>query len=358
MGRRTNLRDLIGVLKDKASLSKAALLSKPNTSSANLAVLRATTHEPSIPPNEKHVAALLSFGHSSRATASTCIEALMDRLQNTHNSSVALKCLITVHIIIKRGSFILQDQLSIYPSSGGRNYLNLSNFRDYSTPKTWELSLWVRWYARVLEQLLLCSRVLGFFLCSSSYTSEKDTVEEKVSALLNRDLLREIDALVGVIEEICRAPDSVHVQGNSLVYEVMEFVRTDYLSAQNEILLRVIEFRERLDSLSFGESVELVCTLKRLEECKERLLLLFMNTKTTTESIWDLVSEIKNNLGMMKECRNDGRLVRTGRRERGSESARFGGQVVRSGDSVLFSSGRVDLNRVPFTILESVASDE
>ncbi|XP_010266629.1 PREDICTED: putative clathrin assembly protein At4g40080 [Nelumbo nucifera] len=360
MGRRTKLRDIVGALKDKASISKAALLSKPNTTALHLAVLRATTHEPSSPPHEKHIAAVLAFGHSSRPTASLCIITLMDRLQNTHNSSVALKCLITVHNIIRRGTFILQDQLSIYPSSGGRNYLNLSNFRDYANSETWELSSWVRWYARVLEQLIFTCRILGgFFLSSSTLgVGEKDVSEEeeeKVSSLLNGDLIKEIDAFVGAVEEMCKAPDPVHAQSNKLVYEVMKLIADDYQSAQKEITLRIYELRERLSSLSFGESVELVCVLRRMENCKERLSLQFLNNKTTAaELLWGLIREVKDRIGTTKDSEAGVRPETVERRLMVSESARLGERVLRSGDSVRFSSGRLELNRVSKTILESV----
>lgn len=143
MGRRaeTNLQDIVGRIKDKAAQSKAALspLSKPHEG----ALLRATTHDPYAPPEEKHVAALLSYGHRSRFTASAVVESLMDRLQTTGDAPVALKCLLTVHQIIRRGSFILQDQLSVFPFAGGRNYLKLSDFRDRRSPLTWEMSSWV-----------------------------------------------------------------------------------------------------------------------------------------------------------------------------------------------------------------------
>lgn len=150
MGRITHLRDLIGIIKDKASQSKAAIVSKPKNLSLNLALLRATTHDPFTPPHPKHITIFLSYGYSSRVTASAAVEALMDRLQSTHDSSVAIKCLAVIHHIIKDGSFILQDQLSVYPSTGGRNYLKLSSFRDNTTPMTWELSSWVRWYDLLL----------------------------------------------------------------------------------------------------------------------------------------------------------------------------------------------------------------
>ncbi|KAA8546752.1 hypothetical protein F0562_003181 [Nyssa sinensis] len=261
MGRITKLRDLIGVIKDKVSLSKATLVSNSNTLSIHLAVLRTTTHSPSIPPDDNHLATLLSLGYGSRATASALVASLMDRLHRTSDSSVALKCLVTIHHIIKRGPFMLQDQLSVFPASGGHNYLKLSAFRDGANFAT----------------------VLGFFLCSSSGAIDKDKQDEGVSSFTNVDLIGDTDSMVGVMEEICKVPDSLHVDGNKLLQEIMGLVGGDFLAAVNEISLRLSEFNERRDCLSFGESVELMCALKRLEECKERLMGLFSIKKVSTE---------------------------------------------------------------------------
>ncbi|KAJ7945445.1 putative ENTH/ANTH/VHS superfamily protein [Quillaja saponaria] len=338
MGQLTKMRDLIGIIKDKASQSKAAFLSKPSTS-LQLSLLRATTHDPSAPPSRKHISALLSFGNSSRAIASAAIEALMDRLQSTQNSAVALKCLLVVHHIIKYGSFILQDQLSIYPSNGGRNYLNLSNFRDNSNPITWELSSWVRWYAQYIEHLLCTSRVLGFFLGSSSrsITEDKEAREQKVSSLLNNDLLRETDSLVGLVEENCRNPDSVHASGNKLVDEIINLASEDCVSTITEVSIRVNEFNERIGSLTFGEAVDLVCNLKRLEDCKRVVLVVQTKKKPSMDGFWDLIREVKERIGMEKLYREEGKL----RKERTSESARFARRVLNPGALVRFPSGRL-----------------
>ncbi|TXG60129.1 hypothetical protein EZV62_014702 [Acer yangbiense] len=348
MGRLTSL---IGIIKDKISQSRAAIVSKPNTISLHLALLRATTHDPFTPPNHKHLTAFLSFGHSSRTTAAAAIEALMDRLHNTHDASVAIKCLVAVHHIIKHGSFILQDQLSIYPTNGGRNYLKLSNFRDNTTPFTWELSSWVRWYARYLEHLLSTSRVLGFFLCSTLSSVEKDKEDEKVSALMNNDLLKEIESLVGLLEEMCKRPDSLHVHGNNLVEEIVGSVVEDYLSTMNEVSTRVNEFKERLSCLSFGDSVELVYTLKRLEDCKDRLLILSNKKRVLIETFWGSIDELKERVGKEKVYREEKRIVSFGRRDKASESARFGDRVLNYGNSVRFSSARFDLNSFPLLVL-------
>lgn len=77
----TKLTNLIGIIKDKASQSKAALLSKRTT----LFLLRATSHDSSTPLTCKPLAMLLSFGDSSRATTSATVLVLMDHLQGTNN---------------------------------------------------------------------------------------------------------------------------------------------------------------------------------------------------------------------------------------------------------------------------------
>ncbi|KAJ0233497.1 AP180 N-terminal homology (ANTH) domain-containing protein [Hirschfeldia incana] len=227
MGRITSFADLIGIIKDKASQSKAALVSsKPASKSLSfhLSVLRATTHDPSTPPGNGHLNALLSAGTGSRATAASAVETIMDRLHTTGDACVALISLIIVHHIVKHGRFILQDQLSVFPASGGRNYLKLSGFRDEKSPLMWELSSWVRWYASYLEHPLSTSRVVGFFVSSASSTFHKDEYEDMVSSLTNTDLLREVDALVGLPQEACKIPDIPFSGGKPLADKITRLV--------------------------------------------------------------------------------------------------------------------------------------
>ncbi|KAI9113970.1 hypothetical protein K1719_015221 [Acacia pycnantha] len=323
------LRDLIGVMKDKASQGKAALLSKR----ATLSLLRATSHDSFTPPTPKQLSTLLSFGDGSRASSAAAIEILMDRLQKTQNSAVALKCLIAVHNIIKHGAFILQDQLSVYPASGGRNYLKLSNFRDNTSSISWELSSWVRWYAQYIEQLLCSSRALGFFLGSKS-SSDAESQEERVSGLMNADLLRETDALVTLIDEIGRKPDCGSTKGNRLVEEIENLVGEDSGSIMKEVCVRLKEFRERLGCLSFGEAVELVYELKRMEESRE------MKTMVVEQSFWDAVREVKEKADQ-EVVKEEVKAYKTVRRHRASESDRFERSVLNSADYLRFPSGRL-----------------
>lgn len=358
MGKITTIRDILGVIKDKASLSKAALLSKSNVSlPLRLAILRATSHAPPEPPGDHHLSNILSLGNSSRAIASAVITALMDRLNSTSNCYVALKSLTIIHHIIKRGPFILQDQLSVFPTTGGHNYLKLSAFHDGATAGTWALSAWVRWYARYLETLLFTYRVLGYFLCSSSNGMIKDNQEETISSSLNVELIKEVDSLIVLIEEMCKAPDHTPVEGNILLNEVMGLLTNDYLSAVNEILLRLGEFKERLSYQTFGDSVELICALNRLENCKDRMWALFAIKKPSIDMLWGLCEELKDGIGALTVYKEGGKLLSSGRREKASESARLEQRVLKHADSVQFQSGRLDMNKFPFFVVQSVESN-
>lgn len=176
---------------------------------------------------------------------------------------------------------------------------------------------------------------------------EKDKQEERISSFLNQDLIRDVDSLVGVIEEICKVPDPGFVEGNRLLHEVIGLLCNDYLSTVNEILSRLSETNERLSCLSFGVSVELVCALKRLEDCKEKPYLLFTVKKPSTDTLWGLVGELKGKVDKLKVEKEARKLLTRGKSDKGSESARF---VLKRDNSVLFSSGRLSVNELSLLV--------
>ncbi|KAJ1396090.1 hypothetical protein SESBI_32826 [Sesbania bispinosa] len=293
MSLRKKLRNLTHNLKDKASVIAAALSIKRHVSSVHIHVLRATTHSLSTPPSESQIAAVLSTGHGSHLRPRACINALMDRLHRTRNATVALKCLFTLHNVMAKGPLTLKDNLSYYPSYGGHNFLNLSTFRDDSDLQALELSAWVRWYAGVLEHLVTVSRVLSYYLTTKMETRERECLVLGVSS---GDLLCKIQGLVAFVEQVSRVPDSLHLQRIDLVYEMVRLVSEDYGSVQREIFVRVEEIRKRVGDLDVGELRELVGYLERLEESKERLVLLFVNRKRN-DGFWDLICRTKNEGG-------------------------------------------------------------
>ncbi|MQL95553.1 hypothetical protein Taro_028216 [Colocasia esculenta] len=320
------LKVIVGTLKDKASLISSAA----STSPASSAVLRATTHQPaSEPARRRHLDALLAFGHGSRPAAASAIAAIFSRLRGTHDAAVALKCLLLAHHVARCGSFILRDQLLSAllqpPAGGGCNPLNLSAFRDDSTADSWALSAWVRWYARVLEQLLSCYRATGIFLNQWNGDTQEGE-EERAASLPSADVLEEMDALVTLLEEVRRAPYAGGEAGSGLVVEVVTWVREDRAAAEKELMTRVREMGERMVCLGFGDGVVLTCLLRRLEGCRG-------GAAVEGELRWDVVAEVteKVRAAMAREEDEQQRRGKGGagqvKREKASESARIGDRV-------------------------------
>ncbi|KAM0950860.1 putative ANTH domain, ENTH domain-containing protein [Dioscorea sansibarensis] len=321
----SKLRDIVGALKDKASQTKASLLCTAAAATAtvttttstliispHLAVLRATPHNPPFdPPHPHHLSTLLSFGSSPRPAAAALLSSLTSRLLSTRNASVALKSLLALHHLYIRGAFILRDQLSTALSrpSGSRHPLHLSSFRDPSSPESWTMSSWVRWFAGVLELLL----------ASPLFTDGHDSI----SSILNPDLLSELTSLVELLLETRRSPPFPTWEGNALVREVVRVVAEDSLAAWQAIILRVREVGERLGSFDYADSVELRCLLRRLEDevkDKDKLAPSDLNCRPG-DSFWDEIKEVTERIGelVMKKEFDKSRV----RRDRVGESDRI-----------------------------------
>ncbi|CDP01120.1 unnamed protein product [Coffea canephora] len=311
MVRPRKLREFIGRLKDNASLIKANLTTKRTVSSIKIAILRATSHSSTAAPPEHQLDAILSLGHDVHLPlACACVEAVLDRLHNTRSPYVALKCLFILHNIITHGSFILKEQLSFYPLTGGQNSLKLTRFSNKSNLENWELSQWVRWYASVLERNLITTRILGCYLCCTSSSSKFQENRNNKIAIRppDCDLLKEIDSLVCMVEGICAAPESLHYQRLDLVHEFMLLVSEDYRFTQHQIITRLNELGDRTARMSYDDSAELICCLKRLEDCRMRLVEMFANRKRNDE-FWDLVRQTRVGLEELNEKRDRGRMV-------------------------------------------------
>ena len=282
------LKNLIDAFKDQASIIKATFSIHRRSSSIKVAVVRATTHGARNPPSDARLAALLALGNDFRSsTAFVCIQALMERLHTTTSAAVAMKSLFTLHIIAIRGPFNLKGEVAFSPYYGGRNYLNLSAFRDVSDSEMSELSCWVRWYAGVVEHNRKLDRILYFRSRNPEIVEGKDRKIPK--------LLEELDVLVGFLERISEVPESLHVQKSDLVYEVVRLVLESYRLVQREIRVRVTEIGNRVEWLSRDELTESVEILTRMENCRRKVSVLFVN-RGKNEELWELVTCTKGKL--------------------------------------------------------------
>ncbi|KAK8962163.1 putative clathrin assembly protein [Platanthera guangdongensis] len=152
-------RKAYGALKDSTKVGIAKVNSE--FKELDIAIVKATNHV-ECPPKERHVRKI--FAATSvvrpRADLAYCIYALAKRLAKTHNWVVALKTLIVIHRTLREGDPIFREELLSFIQRG--NVLQISNFKDDSSPLAWDCSSWVRTYALFLEERLECFRILNY----------------------------------------------------------------------------------------------------------------------------------------------------------------------------------------------------
>ncbi|KAK7321243.1 hypothetical protein VNO77_31690 [Canavalia gladiata] len=255
------LRNVIHNVKDEVSMLKASLSLKRRESSIHVHVIRCTTHKLSTAPSEDQIEPFISVECIPYLLPQVSINALLDRLHKTHNATVSLKCLFILHNIITKGSLEMKDILFSYNSNGDHNAFNLSSFRDNTNHESLELSTWVCWHAKLLEDLLMFPKSLGYYLSLSNGAPKIE-----VSRLSTAKLLGEIQDLIDFVEHVSHVPESLYLRKYHLVNEVVTLVMEDCGHVQHEILWRVEEVRKRVGILDTGELREILGCMNRLEE--------------------------------------------------------------------------------------------
>ncbi|XP_058068154.1 putative clathrin assembly protein At5g57200 isoform X2 [Magnolia sinica] len=152
-------RKAYGALKDSTQVGLAKVNSE--FKDLDIAIVKATNHS-ECPPKERYVRKIFTSTSvvRPRADVAYCIHALSRRLSKTRNWIVALKVLIVIHRTLREGDPTFREELLNYSQRG--NILQLSNFKDDSSPLAWDCSAWVRTYALFLEERLECFRVLKY----------------------------------------------------------------------------------------------------------------------------------------------------------------------------------------------------
>eukprot|EP00249_Psilotum_nudum_P015585 c25410_g1_i2 orf=1003-2697(-) len=171
-----SLRKALGAIKDSTTVQLAKVNS--DYKDLDIALVKATNHV-ECPPKEKHIRIIFAATSSMRPRADVAyfIHAIGRRLAKTHNWAVAAKSLIVVHRILREGDPTFREDLINYSHTRG-HILNLSHFKDDSSPIAWDYSAWVRTYALFLEERLECFCMLKYDVESERLrTKELNTVE-------------------------------------------------------------------------------------------------------------------------------------------------------------------------------------
>ncbi|XP_068652701.1 putative clathrin assembly protein At5g35200 [Aristolochia californica] len=204
----TQLRKAFGVLKDSTKVGLAKVNS--DYKELDVAIVKATNHVEDM-AKEKHIRTIFDATVSSRPRADVayCIQALARRLAKTQNWAVALKTLIVIHRALREADPTFRDELISYSRSRVR-MLNVSHFKDDSSPNAWDYSAWVRSYALFLEEKLECYRILKYDVeAESSQTKGLNTTE----------LLEQLPALQQLLFRLlsCK-PEGAAVSNNVIQY--------------------------------------------------------------------------------------------------------------------------------------------
>ncbi|VAH78752.1 unnamed protein product [Triticum turgidum subsp. durum] len=152
-------RKAYGALKDTTTVSLASLNS--DFKDLDVAIVKATNHV-ECPPKDRHLRKIVAASSIARPQADVayCIHALARRLTKTRSWIVALKTLVVIHRLLRDGDPTFREELLNFTQRV--QILQLSNFKDNSSPIAWDYSSWVRTYGLFLEERLQCFRILKY----------------------------------------------------------------------------------------------------------------------------------------------------------------------------------------------------
>ncbi|CAK7345738.1 unnamed protein product [Dovyalis caffra] len=241
----------------------------------DIAIVKATNHV-ECPPKERHVRKIFSATSviRPRADVAYCIHAISRRLAKTRNWIVAIKTLIVIHRTLREGDPTFREELLNYSRRG--NILQISNFKDDSSPLAWDCSAWVRTYALFLEERLECFRTLKYDIEAERLTKASPAatkVHSKTRLLNGEDLLDQLPALQQLLYRLigCQARPEGGAYNNYLVQYALALVLKESFKIYCAINDGIINLVDMFFEMTKHDAVKALNIYKRAGQQAENL---------------------------------------------------------------------------------------
>ncbi|KAF0918827.1 hypothetical protein E2562_026200 [Oryza meyeriana var. granulata] len=236
-------RKACGAIKDSTTVG----LARAHSKDLDVAVVKATNHVER-PPKERHLAKIIAAASGARplAEVSYCVHTLARRLSKTHNWVVALKTLVVIHQALREGDAAFREELLGYRRGRGGHCLQMSSFKDDSTPLAWDCSAWVRTYALFLEERLECFRVLRYDIEAERLRPAEGAPkgQSRTRSIGKDELLEQLPALQQLLYRLVGCQPEGAAFGNYLIQYALVLVLKESFKiycAVNDGIINLVE---------------------------------------------------------------------------------------------------------------------